>query len=74
MAQEEEYIESIIIRQDNRPEVEEPTFCDDCVDSIFEFEGKVKLIQILKSVQNASHNRHDYVFRVEEITKIQKED
>lgn len=69
----EEYVESVIIRQDNRPEVSEPTFVDEDVDSDFEFEGTLKLVQILKSVQNAVHNKHDYVFKIVSINKFQKE-
>ncbi len=68
----EEYVENIIIRQDNK-EVDVPTFEDIDVDAIFEFEGTVQLIQILKSVQNATHNRHDYVFKIVDITRLQKE-
>lgn len=70
---EEQYIESIIIRDDNRPCVSDPMFKDDDVDAEFEFEGKIKLVQILKSVQNAQHNKHDYVFKIVNIDKIQKE-
>ncbi len=73
MSEHEEYIESIIIRQDKRPEVLEPSFDDGSVDSVYEFEGTIRLVQILKSVQNASHNKHDYVFKIEDITKIEKE-
>ena len=68
----ENYIESIIIRQDNRPQVQEPTFTDEQCDAEFEFEGTVKLVQIIKSVQNAVHNRHDYVFKITEIKKIKE--
>jgi len=69
----EQYVETIIIRQDQRPEVLEPSFLDVDVDAVFEFEGTLRLVQILKSVQNAVHNKHDYVFRIEAITKMQKE-
>ena len=69
----EEYIETILIRQDHRPEVETPTFADTDVDGIYEFEGKIRLKQISKVVQNAIHNRHDYVFEIVSIDKIQKE-
>lgn len=68
----EEYIESVLIRQDN-VEVEEPSFEDVDCDAIYVFEGKIKLIQILKSVQNATHNRHDYVFKIVSINEIEKE-
>ncbi len=68
----EEYIESIIMRSDNRPEVTTPMFEDDDCDALFEFEGIVKLKQILKSVQNAVHNRHDYVLTIENIKKLEK--
>ena len=69
----EEYIESIIIRQDNRPETETPLLEDTDCDAEFEFEGTVKLKQILKSVQNATHNRHDYVFKVISLDKLEKQ-
>lgn len=68
----EEYIESIIIRQDNRPEAETPMFVDNDCDALFEFEGVIKLKQILKSIQNATHNRHDYVFEIVSINKLEK--
>ncbi len=66
----EEYIESIIIRQDNKPEVSTPSFSDDDCDATFEFEGTIKLTSIQKNIQNASHNRHDYVFEILSINKI----
>lgn len=69
----EKYVESLIIRDDNRPEVTESTFADTDVDVEFEFEGKIKLVQIIKSVQNAQHNRHDYVFKIISIDKIKRE-
>lgn len=69
----EEYIESILIRQDNKPEVETPMFTDDELDENFEFEGIVTLRQIVKSVQNKTHNRHDYVFKIKTITKLEKQ-
>ena len=69
----EQYIESLIIRDDNRPHVEEPMFGDTDVDAVFELEGTIKLTQILKSVQNVQHNRHQYIFKIENITKLQKE-
>ena len=68
----EEYIESILIRSDN-VEADIPMFSDDDCDEIFEFEGTVKLVQIAKSVQNKFHNRHDYVFKIVEITKLEKQ-
>ena len=70
----ENYIESLIIRQDGVAVGEEPSFSDEQVDAEFEFEGTVKLIQILKSVQNASHNKHDYVFKITEIKKLKEID
>ena len=70
----EQYLESIIIRQDNRPETETPLLEDDDCDALFEFEGVVKLKQILKSVTNATHNRQDYVFKIVSIDKLTKED
>lgn len=68
----EEYVESIIMRQDNRPETETPMFEDNDCDALFEFEGVVKLKQIVKSIQNATHNRHDYVFKIVSIKKLEK--
>jgi len=67
----EEYIENIIIRRDG-VEAEEPSFADEQVDAEFEFKGTIKLVQILKSVQNAQHNRHDYVFKIVEIDEIKE--
>lgn len=71
----EKFIESIIIRQDNvhLPEGELPTFNDNQCDKVFEFEGKIILKQIIKSVQNVSHNRHDYVFVIDSIDKIHEQ-
>ena len=69
----EEYRESILIRQDNEPDVFTPSFVDTDVDAEFIFKGTIKLVQILKSVQNAVHNRHDYVFKIVNIKKIKKE-
>lgn len=69
----EKYIESILIRDDNRPVVDTPMLIDNDCDEIFEFEGMVKLVQIMKSVQNKFHNRHDYVFKVVEITKLERQ-
>ena len=68
----EQYIESIIIRQDNRPETETPLLEDDDCDALFKFNGVIELKQILKSVQNATHNRHDYVFKIVSINKLKK--
>ncbi|GAG89528.1 unnamed protein product [marine sediment metagenome] len=72
----EEYIESIIIRRDNihLPKGNLPTFNDDQCDKEFEFEGTIVLRQIVKNVQNVMHNRHNYVFEIKEINKIQEED
>ena len=71
----EQYIETILIRQDRveLPVGEGPTFIDDQCDMEFEFEGTIKLVQIVKSVQNAAHNAHDYVFKIVDIKKL-KED
>lgn len=70
----EQYIETIIIRQDDKPEVSIPSFDDDDVDATFEFEGTLKLVQIIKNIQNATHNRHDYVFKIVDINKMQIEE
>lgn len=69
----EKYKESILIRQDNRPETETPMLEDGDCDALFEFEGVIKLKQILKSVTNATHNRQDYVFGIVSIGKLNKE-
>ena len=68
----EDYIERLIIRQDHRPEVGEPSFEDEDCDSEFEFDGVLVLKQIIKSIQNATHNRHDYVFNIKEIRELKK--
>lgn len=70
----EQYVETIIIRQDNRPDVSIPSFDDVDVDATFKFEGTLKLIQILKSIQNMQHNKHDYVFKIEAIDEMEKEE
>lgn len=71
---DEKYIESFIIRQENNSEVGTPTLDDNDCDAVYEFEGTIQLKQILKSIQNVAHNKHDYVFRILEITKLQKEE
>ncbi len=68
----EQYIESILIRQDNRPEAETPLFSDEDCDVEFEFKGIVVLKQIVKSVTNATHNKHDYVFQIKSIDSLEK--
>lgn len=67
----EQYVESILIRSDN-VKVEQPSFTDGQCDVEFEFKGTIKLTQILKSVQNASHNKHDYVFKIVNIAEIKE--
>ena len=74
MPNHEEYIESIIMRKDNQPVVIVPSFSDDDCDGVFEFEGKIQLKNIQKSIQNATHNRHDYVFAILSIDKMRKEE
>jgi hypothetical protein len=69
----EQYIESIIIRQDSRPETETPFCVDAQCDSLFKFKGVIQLKQILKSIQNATHNRHDYIFNIVSIDELQEE-
>ena len=69
----EQYVENILMRRDGGPEVNTPTFADTDVDSVYSFKGNVRLVQILKSVQNAVHNQHDYVFIIESIEKIKKD-
>lgn len=44
------YVESVIIRQDNVDTGDTPAFNDDQCDKEFEFEGKIILKQIIKSV------------------------
>ena len=70
----ENYIESTIIRQDNvrLPEGSLPTFTDDQCDKEFKFRGRLILKQIVKNVQNLSHNRHDYVFEIKTINKLEE--
>lgn len=68
----EEYIESILIRQDGKEHVDVPMFEDEDLDEVFEFKGTVKLVQIAKSVQNKYHNRHDYIFQIVEIEKLER--
>jgi len=70
----EQYIESIIIRKDNLTETLIPSFTDTDCDKEYEFEGIVKLVQIIKSVQNSVHNRHDYVFKIISIDKIKEQE
>ena len=73
MPNHEKLIESIIIRKDNQSEVDTPTFSDDDCDAVFEFEGKIKLTSIQKTVQNTSHNQRGYVFEILSVGKMQKE-
>ena len=76
MAEHEEYIENIHIRRDNVhiPVGDGPTFVNAQCDKIFEFEGTVKLIQIVESVQNATHNTHSYIFVIESIDKFEEQE
>lgn len=71
----EQFIESILIRQDNvhLPEGDTPTFVDEQCDKTFKFEGTIILKQIVKSVQNLQHNRHDYIFVIDEIAGIEEQ-
>lgn len=69
----ESYIETISMRLSQMPEVGTPSFADSDCDTVFGFKAKVKLVQIQKNVQNAVHNRHDYVFEIIGIKKIEKE-
>ena len=68
----EKYIERIIIRQDNRPETVTPLLNDEDCDKIYKFDGRIKLKQIVKSIQNTTHNRHDYVFVITEIQDLEE--
>lgn len=70
----EQYIEIIVIRQDDRPEVSTPTFVDADIDGVYKFEGKIKLRKIVKDVRNASSNRHDYIFVIESIDEMEKQE
>ena len=47
-------------------------FADEDCDAEFKFDGVLVLKQILKSVQNATHNRHDYVFVIKSIKDLEK--
>jgi hypothetical protein len=67
----EHYIENIVIRRDGF-KTDDPSFTDDQCDAVFEFEGTLQLKQIIKNVQNATHNRHDYVFVITGIDKIEQ--
>lgn len=69
----EQYKETAIIRHDNMPEVVIPTFDDADCDAVYQLTCRVKLVQILKSIQNATHNKHDYVFKMVQVTGLQKE-
>lgn len=71
----ERYVETLLIRRDSEllPEGSLPTFDDTDVDATFEFEGVIKLTQIMKNVQNVQHNKHDYTFKIISINKLQKE-
>ncbi len=69
----EEYIESLIIRQDNRPGTETPMFADVDCDKLYTFEGSIQLKQIIKAVANVGHNRHDYVFLITNIDLIEEQ-
>ena len=75
MPDQEEYIETILIRRDNihLPEGDLPTFNDNQCDKEFEFEGVLVLKQIIKSVQNVTHNKYDYVFQIKNIIKLQEQ-
>jgi len=70
----ENYVESIIIRRDNvhLPVGDPPTFTDEQCDLLFEFKGTLQLKQIIKSVQNATHNRHDYILTIVDIKKFKE--
>jgi len=70
----EHYIETIIIRQDDLPQVDIPSFDDTQCDSLFSFKGTLQLKQIIKSVRNNSHNKHDYVFKIVSIDKLKEEE
>jgi len=70
----ENYVENILIRQDNRPDVPNAMFEDDDCDAMFDFKGVLQLKQILKEVQNETHNRHTYVFKIVSIDKLKKDD
>lgn len=69
----EEYVEQVIMRQDNKEHATEPMFTGADVDAEFEFEGVVKLIQITNHETNATHNERQYVLKILSIGKLQKE-
>ena len=69
----ESYRENCIIKYSDMPEVESPTFVDDDCDTIYNLHCRVQLKKILKSVQNATHNKHEYVFKVIDVQVLSKE-
>lgn len=71
----ERYIESIIIRQDNvlLPEDDTLLFEDTDLDAEFELKAKIKLVQIVKNVQNQVHNHHQYVLKIVSVDELKKE-
>lgn len=69
---QENYIESIIIRQDNLPEKSQPSWDDKDVDNYYIVTGRIQLRQIIKSVRNSSHNKHDYVFKIDSINLVKE--
>ena len=70
----ERYVESILIRKNFPDHGVEPLFEDNDCDEVFEFEGIIKLVRIVKSVQNKYHNRYDYIFKIVELNKLEKQD
>jgi len=69
----EQYKQTAIIRYDTMPIVDIPTFVDGDCDAIYQLTCRIQLKQIVKSVQNAVHNKHDYVFKLIDIQNLQKE-
>lgn len=70
----EEFVEQIAIWRDAVDIGEGPLLVDDIdIDAEFELEATVKLVEIKKSVQNAVHNRHEYFFKIINLTKLERQ-
>ncbi len=69
----EQYVEQIMIYRDPVDVGEGPLLAGDSdVDAEFTLEATVKLVEIKKSIQNAVHNRHEYLFKIINITELEK--
>lgn len=70
----EGYIEQVIMRKDSQEHVTESMFTGADVDSVFEFEGIVQLIQITNHEMNAVYNDRQYVLKILSIDKLEKQE